>query len=77
MTTRQIEQLVKMANQIAVNLGAGGDPGETARLTGEHLRKFWTRDMRQQLASHARERGEQLAPAVRQALGDEQFFGDK
>jgi hypothetical protein len=65
-----------MANQIAVNLSAGRDLDETARLTQEHLRKFWTRDMRTQLARYARESGDRLAPAVCRALADDDDLGD-
>ncbi len=76
MTGKQIEHLVRMANQIAINLGAGGDLDETARRTAEHLRKFWTRDMRTQLARYGRESGDELAPAVRRALADDDNLGD-
>lgn len=72
MTGKQIDHLVKMANQIAINLGAQRDPDEAARLIGEHLGKFWTGDMRRQLARHAQAHAEQLSGAVLKALADEE-----
>lgn len=76
MTGKQAEHLARMANQIAVNLGAGRSIDETARLTGEHLHKFWTRDMRRQLAGYARVQGDNLTPAVLRAIDDEPETGD-
>lgn len=64
---RQIEQLVKMANQIAMNLGAGHDDAAAASRTGEHIGRFWTTAMRRQLIEFWREGGE-VAPVVGNAL---------
>ncbi len=63
----QIEHLVKMANQIALNLGAGYDDTEAAQRTSEHFRRFWTPQMRRQLADFWREGGA-VAPQVAAAL---------
>ena len=76
MTGKQVEHLVRMANQIAINLGAGRDVDATGRLTAEHLRKFWTRDMRAQLAVYARQSGDHLLPAVHRALSDDEELGE-
>ena len=76
MTGKQVAHLVRMANQIAINLGAGRDIDETGRLTAEHMRKFWTCDMRTQLAAHARQPGDDLLPAVRRALSDDEELGE-
>ncbi len=65
MTTRQPEHLVKMVNQIALNFGEKRDLTLAAKHTGEHLEKFWTRAMREQLADYAAADGERLSPAVR------------
>jgi formate dehydrogenase subunit delta len=63
---KQIEQLVKMANQIALNLGAGHDEAAAAR-TAQHLGRFWTPAMRRQLLEfwHA---GGAVTPVVASAL---------
>ncbi|WP_076002338.1 formate dehydrogenase subunit delta [Pseudohalioglobus lutimaris] len=68
MTRRQSEQsehLVKMANQIALNFGEQRDLKQAAQHTGEHLDRFWTRAMREQLSAYAASGGAQLSPAVR------------
>jgi len=68
MAGRQIEQLVKMANQIALNFAAWGDEALVAQKTGEHLLKFWTPAMNRQLLEHWRAGGEDLSPAVSRVL---------
>lgn len=66
MTAKQVTQLVKMADQIALNLGAGHDPAAAAR-TAEHIKRFWTPAMTRQLVVFWREGGE-VAPVVAAAL---------
>mgnify|MGYP001144185100 CR=1 FL=1 len=51
MAEAQVQQLVKMAHQIALNLQAEGDLA-TLR-AAEHIRKFWTRAMRERLVQHS------------------------
>lgn len=68
MTVQQIQSLVKMANQIALNMAAWGDEDAVARQTAEHLEKFWTRAMREQLLEFWRAGGEGLSPAVARVL---------
>lgn len=65
MSGQQIDQLVKMANQIALNFGEQRNLTEAARKTDEHLEKFWTRAMRDQLANYAADGGASLSPAVK------------
>jgi formate dehydrogenase subunit delta len=67
-TSRQIDHLVKMANQIALNLAAWGDEETVAQKTAEHIEKFWTPAMRRELLAYQRAGGAELAPAVRRAL---------
>ncbi|TXS96800.1 formate dehydrogenase subunit delta [Parahaliea maris] len=49
-----MQSLVHMANQIAVNLehGPGGEH-EAAERVASHLRRFWSRGMREQLIEYA------------------------
>jgi len=68
MAAKQIDNLVKMANQIALNMAAWGDEAAVANKVGEHIEKFWTRDMRAQLLDYWRANGEGLLPAVSCAL---------
>lgn len=64
MSARQINHLVKMANQIALNMAAWGDEAEVAAKTSEHIEKFWTCAMREQLLDFWRADGEDLCPVV-------------
>ncbi|MGL4566444.1 MAG: formate dehydrogenase subunit delta [Halioglobus sp.] len=66
MAAKQITQLVKMADQIALNLGAGHDPAAADR-TAEHIKRFWAPAMIRQLVVFWREGGE-VAPVVAAAL---------
>jgi formate dehydrogenase subunit delta len=68
MAPKQIDHLIKMANQIALNTGAHTDVADSARRTGEHLRKFWTPAMREQLGEYCASGGEGLEPVVEQVL---------
>ena len=63
---QQIGQLVKMANQIALNLGAGHDDAAAQR-TAQHMHRFWTPAMRRKLIEFWREGGI-VAPVVATAL---------
>lgn len=64
---QQIEHLVKMANEIALNLGAGRDDAAAARGTVNHLSRFWTPDMRRQLLEFWHDGGA-VTPVVASAL---------
>ena len=68
MSRGQVEQLVKMANQIALNTGAHADPEDSARRTAEHIRKFWTPAMREQLTDYCLGGGEGLEPVAQQVV---------
>ena len=57
----QLEHLVKMANQIALNMGAWGDEEQVAGQVANHLSRFWTADMLSQLDGA---RSELSAPVV-------------
>ncbi|MCB1733149.1 MAG: formate dehydrogenase subunit delta [Halieaceae bacterium] len=68
MTAKQIDHLVKMAEQIALNMAPGYADG-TARRCADHLRRFWTPAMRGQLTVFWQEGGEvsaDLAAALRE-----------
>jgi len=68
MPARQADHLVKMANHIALNLGAWGDDEAVARKTADHLAKFWTADMLAQLRDCQEGGKDDLSPTVRRAL---------
>jgi len=62
---QEIEQLVKMANQIADNFSFHDDTID--RLT-DHLQRFWAPSMRKKLIEFSRVEGADLKPAVREAI---------
>ena len=64
----QVSHLVKMANQIALNFGEQRDLENASRKTAEHIGKFWTRDMREQLAGYVAAGAGDVSPAVLSAL---------
>ena len=68
MSPSQIERLVKMANQIALNLDVGGDEEAVAKKACEHLDKFWTPAMREALTAYWQQGGEGVSPVLSRAL---------
>ncbi len=69
MSRNQLQGLIDMANQIAANLAHGpGDESAAAERVADHLRRFWARSMKQQLAAYARDDGSELAPLARAAV---------
>ena len=59
-------QLIKMAQQIALNMAAEGDA--QAGKTAAHIKKFWTPAMRQRLIDHVRKTSTDVPPAVALAV---------
>jgi len=47
-----VNKLVRMANQIAANLDHGKDPEKAIAGTLDHLKRFWTPEMRRQIVEH-------------------------
>lgn len=60
----EIDQLIRMANQIAENFSFHED--QVAR-TSEHLQKFWAVPMRKKLIAHADAGGQGLSEAALKA----------
>ena len=64
MSNNQLDQLVKMINQIADNAGNGQDVGAVAL----HVTRFWARPMKQQIVEHYHQGGEGLNTVAKQAV---------
>ena len=62
---QEVEQLVKMVNQIADNFSFHDDAVD--RIT-DHLQRFWAPSMQQKLIEFDRAEGADLQPAAREAL---------
>ncbi len=63
---KPVEPLVKMANQIAVNMAGGGD--EHAAAVAAHINKFWSPFMRRQICEYCAADGKGLNPSARRAV---------
>ena len=48
----QTETLIKMANQVGDFFEAEPDQAQAKKDIANHLNKFWTKDMRNQIAAH-------------------------
>lgn len=68
MTDSRTGHLIKMANEIALNLAVGTDEVQAASRTAEHLRRFWTREMQQQLLSYQDSGGGGLSAVAASAM---------
>jgi formate dehydrogenase subunit delta len=63
-----IENLVKMANDIGNFFGAEPDRAAAVEGVADHLRKFWDPRMRQAIVDHCREGGLGLSELSRDAV---------
>jgi len=68
MNDSQVKRLVRMANQIALNMASWGDEMAAAEKTADHMQRFWTPAMRAQLTDYCRENGTGLSTVVERAL---------
>ena len=64
----QIENLVKMANDIAVFFEAEPDRSVAVHAIADHLKKFWDPRMRRAIIEHSRDGGFGLAETARLAI---------
>ncbi len=61
-------RLVRMAEQIADNLGGASDPEVTGERAAAHMKRFWTPQMITHLLQLASAGGIELSPASRCAV---------
>ena len=66
MNTSKLDRLVKMINQISLNMASNGSEGEVAILVASHLEKFWSPPMITTLCAEADEL--MLAPISAKAV---------
>lgn len=60
-----VDQMIKMANQIAENFSYHDD--QVAR-TADHIERFWASRMRQKITAHLQAGGEGLSEPAKNAL---------
>ncbi|MBO3273684.1 formate dehydrogenase subunit delta [Pseudomonas schmalbachii] len=66
-----IDNLIKMANQIALFFASEPDKEQAVRGVQQHLQSFWTPAMRRELMTwQAEHDGDALHPLVREALAE-------
>ena len=68
MTEANIERLVKMANQIALNMAANGTEEEVAEQIAQHLGKFWPPSMKHSVSDHLEAVQEKLSSLAYKGL---------
>ncbi|MEX0606241.1 MAG: formate dehydrogenase subunit delta [Marinobacter sp.] len=68
MSDQQLNNLIKMINQISVNNQHHDSDHQAAEAVAAHLMKFWARSMKQLIISHLDEGGEGLLPVSRMAV---------
>jgi len=62
---QEVEQLVKMVNQIAENFSFHDDAVDRIE---DHVKRFWAPSMQKKLIEFDAEQGAELKPAAREAL---------
>lgn len=68
MSSTELDNLIKMANQIADNIAIGDNQSVMATKAAEHIRSFWARPMKDKIIEYATRDGEQLNSVARVAI---------
>jgi len=67
-SNNELEHLVKMANQIASNIGIGVSEDTAVARVVNHISLFWARPMREKICAHLDSFQEELNPMATKAL---------
>lgn len=68
MSDQQLNNLIKMLDQIIANNLHHGDDDKVTDVAADHLQKFWARSMKQQVIAYASENPAGLSQLSRQAI---------
>lgn len=68
MSATELDHLIKMINQIAMNIAIGESDAPTAQKVADHLNRFWARPMKQQIIAYAANNGEKLSEVAKAAV---------
>jgi formate dehydrogenase subunit delta len=64
----ELGHLIKMANQIASNIGLGATEDEAVDKVVNHISLFWARPMREKICAHMQASADDLNPIATKAL---------
>ena len=68
MSTNELGHLIKMANQIASNIGIGASEDDAIERVVNHIRSFWARPMREKICANIEASADELSPTATKAL---------
>lgn len=68
MSTNELDHLIKMANQIACNIGLGASEDETVDRVVKHINLFWAPAMREKICANMQTSASQLNSVAIKAL---------
>ena len=68
MSDQQLNNLIKMLDQIIANNLHQGDDDKVADVVADHLHKFWARSMKQQIITYANESPAELSALARSTV---------
>ena len=70
MSQSKLDRLVKMVNQIALNMSANGTEKKVADQVAQHLEKFWSPPMKNLITEQAGDADIGLTPIAQLAVQD-------
>ncbi len=68
MSTNELGHLIKMANQIASNIGVGVSEEDAVDRVVTHISMFWARPMREKVCANIETSADELNPTATKAL---------
>ena len=68
MGSHQLNSLIKMANQIADNNSHVGGSDDIANLVANHIQKFWSRTMKEEIIRYQKSNGDALNSTAQKAI---------
>lgn len=68
MSGQQLNNLIKMLDQIIANNRHHADDDKVTDVAADHLQKFWARSMKQQVIAYANDNPSELSGLARQTV---------
>lgn len=68
MSDQQLNNLIKMLEQIIANNLHQGDSEQVAAVAADHLHKFWARSMKQMIVTYANDNPTGLSAIAKRAI---------